>query len=134
MERKCTVGSVRYVVVHTSNDGERKSVFQLTTHSVHFNIRYMTSDHSDNETGNALLPVNVLLFPVAASERFMHHRTDRIIHTTVFVTPVVEKLLGPTTTKKLNRSTRMDRSVDQLHYERKLRFAAVLTRRPVHDV
>ena len=70
-------------------------MFYLTTHSTHFIYRYMASDiiimvkdHSDTERGNAL-PPHGLLFPIF----YMHHPTDRITHTTAFVTPVVEQWL-----------------------------------------
>ena len=52
------------------------------THSTNYIYGYMASDiimvkdHSDSERGNPLLPI------------------DRIVHTTAFVTPVVEKLAG----------------------------------------
>ena len=46
-----------------------------------YGVRHMVKDHSDNEKGNPLLP-HRLLFP-----------TDRISHTTAFVTPVVEHWL-----------------------------------------
>ena len=41
----------------------------------------------------------------------MHHPTDKIAHTTAFVTPVVEQLNG---------FTMKDRSDDLLHHERTL--------------
>ena len=48
----------------------------------------MVEDHSDSERGNPLPPHGLL-------QRFfyMHHSTDRITHTTAFVTPVVENWL-----------------------------------------
>ena len=46
----------------------------------------MIKDHSDSKRGN-LLP----LFLISSKGFFyMHHPTDRITHTTAFVTPVVE--------------------------------------------
>ena len=36
-------------------------------------------------------PHGLLLFLVTEQEFYMHHPTDRITHTTAFVTPVVEK-------------------------------------------
>ena len=45
----------------------------------------MVKDHSDTEKGNPLPPHRLLLY--------MHHPTDRITHTTAFVTPVVEHWL-----------------------------------------
>ena len=49
----------------------------------------MVMDHSDSEKGNPQLP-HGLLFP---DFFYMHHPTDRIAHTTAFVTPVVEHWL-----------------------------------------
>ena len=42
--------------------------------------------------GNLLLP-HRLLFPISSKVFYMHHYTDRIVHTTAFVTPVVEHWL-----------------------------------------
>ena len=70
-------------------------MFYLTTHSTHFRlygVRHMVKDHSDSEKGNPLLP-HGLLFPISSKGSFyMHHPTDRITHTTAFVTPVVPVL------------------------------------------
>ena len=48
----------------------------------------MVKDHSDSEEGNPLPPHRLLL-----GFFYMHHPTDRITHTTAFVTPVVEHWL-----------------------------------------
>ena len=45
----------------------------------------MVKDHSDSDRGNPFLPHGLLLY--------MHHPTDRIAHTTAFVSPVVEHWL-----------------------------------------
>ena len=56
-------------------------------------VGHMLKYHSDSERGNPL-PPHGLLFPISSKLFFnMHHHTDRIIHTTVFVTPVVEHWL-----------------------------------------
>ena len=56
----------------------------------------MVKDHSDSEKGNPL-PPHRLLFPINSNGSFyMHHPTDRIAHTTAFVTPVVEHWLERT--------------------------------------
>ena len=60
-------------------------MFYLTTHSTHFIYGYMASDHSDSEKGNPLPPQQGFFY--------MYHPTDRITHTTAFVTPVVEHWL-----------------------------------------
>ena len=58
-----------------------------------YGVGHMVKDHSDSEKGNPL-PPHGLLFPINSKGYFyMHHPTDRITHTTVFVTPVVEHWL-----------------------------------------
>ena len=52
----------------------------------------MVKDHSDTEKGNPL-PPHRLLFPINRKGFYMHHPTDRIAHTTAFVTPVMEHRL-----------------------------------------
>ena len=53
-----------------------------------YGVRHMVKDHSDSDKGNPLPPHGLQqgLF-------YMHHPTDRIAHTTAFVTPVVEHWL-----------------------------------------
>ena len=93
------------------NGEGRKEMFYLTTHSTHFylrlyGVRHMVKDHSDSEKGNPL-PPHRLLFPININGSFiMHHPTDRIAHTTAFVTPVLEPM--------------KDRSNDPSHHERTL--------------
>ena len=58
-----------------------------------YGVRHMVKDHLDSERGNPLLP-HGLLFPISSKSSFyMRHPTDRIAHTTAFVTPVVEHWL-----------------------------------------
>ena len=69
-----------------------REMFYLTKHSNTFylwlyGVRHMVKDYSDSEKGNPLLPHRLLLYV------YMHHPTDRITHTTAFVTPVVEHWL-----------------------------------------
>ena len=64
-------------------------MFYLTTHSTHFIHGYMASehmvkDHSGSERGNPLPQQGFF---------YMHHPTYRVIHTTAFVTSVVEHWL-----------------------------------------
>ena len=67
-------------------------------HNTFYFMGYMASDimvkdHSDSERGNPL-PPHELLFPISSKGYFyMHYPTDRIAHTTVFVTPVVDHWL-----------------------------------------
>ena len=53
----------------------------------------MVGDHSDSEKGNPLPPHRLLLSINSKVFFYMHHPTDRITHTTAFVTPVVEHWL-----------------------------------------
>ena len=58
-----------------------------------YGVRHMVKDHTDSERGN-LLPPHRLIFLISSKGSFyMHHPTDRMTHTTVFVTPVVEHWL-----------------------------------------
>ena len=58
-----------------------------------YGVRHMAKYHTDSERGNPL-PPHGLLFPINSKGYFyMHHPTDRITHTTAFVTPVVEHWL-----------------------------------------
>ena len=77
---------------------ERKEMFYLTMPSTHFilwlyGIGHMVKNHSDSERGNPL-PLHGLLFPINSKDSFICiHPTERIAHTTAFVTPVVEHWL-----------------------------------------
>ena len=53
-----------------------------------YGVRHMVKDHSDSEKGNLLPPHRL-----QQGFFYMHHPTDRITHTTAFVTPVVEHWL-----------------------------------------
>ena len=58
-----------------------------------YGVGHMVKDHSDSERGNPL-PPHGLLFPISSKgSLYMHHPTDRMSHTTAFVTPVVEHWL-----------------------------------------
>ena len=52
-----------------------------------YGVRHMVKDHLDSEKGNPL-PPHVLLFPM----NNMHRLIERITHTTVFTTPIVEQI------------------------------------------
>ena len=78
----------------------------------------MVKDHSDSERGNPL-PSHGLFFPINSKVFFyMHHPTDRIAHTTAFVTPVVEHWLEREIAQLVHPMK--DRSDDHLHHERTL--------------
>ena len=75
---------------------ERNVLFNdaLNTFYLRLNgVRHMVKDHSDSEKGNLLPPHRLLLSINSKGDFYMHHPTDRITHTTVFVTPVVEHWL-----------------------------------------
>ena len=57
-----------------------------------YGVGYMVKDYSDSESGK-MLPPHGLLFSISSKGFYMHHPTDRITHTTAFVTPVVEHWL-----------------------------------------
>ena len=74
----------------------------------------MVKDHSDSEKGNPLPPHRLLL----SRFFYMHHPTDRITHTTAFVTPVVEHWLEREIAQWVHPMK--DRSDDPLYHERTL--------------
>ena len=88
----------------------------LTKHSTHFIYGYMAShmvkDHSDSERGNPL-PPHGLLFPINSKGSFIC--TDRIIHTTAVVEPVVEHWLEREIAQWVHPMK--DRSDDPPHYD-----------------
>ena len=55
-----------------------------------YGVRHMVKDHFDSEKGNPLPPHRLLL---SINSKGSFHPTDRITHTTAFVTPVVEHWL-----------------------------------------
>ena len=83
-----------------------------------YGVRHMVKDHSDSEKGN-LLPPHRLLFPISSKGSFyVHHPTDRIVHTTAFVTPVVEHWMEREIAQWVHPME--DRSDNPLHHERML--------------
>ena len=83
-----------------------------------YGVRNMVKDHSDSEKGNPLPPLR-LLFPISSKGFFyMHHPTDRIAHTTAFVTPVVEHWLEREIAQWVHPMK--DQSDDPSHHERTL--------------
>ena len=69
-----------------------------------YGVRHMVKDHSDSEKGN---PQQGFFY--------MHHPTDRIAHTTAFVTPVVEHWLE-------QEIAHSDQSDDTSHHRATSRF------------
>ena len=80
-----------------------------------YGVRHMVKDHSDSERGNPLLP-HGLLFPISSKGLFIC--TIRIVHTTAFVTPVVEHWLEQEIAQWVHPMK--DRSDDPSHHERTL--------------
>ena len=78
----------------------------------------MVKDHSDSERGNPL-PPHGLLFSINSKGSFICTiPTDRIAHTTAFVTPVVEHRLEREIAQWVHPMK--DRSDDPSHHERTL--------------
>ena len=77
----------------------------------------MVKDHSDSEKGNPL-PPHRLLLSINSKGFYMHHPTDRITHTTAFVTPVMEHWLEREIAQWVHPMK--DRSNDPSHDERTL--------------
>ena len=76
----------------------------------------MLKDHADSERGNPL-PPHGQLFLISSKGSFIC-TTDRIAHTTAFVTPVVEHWLEREIAQWFHPMK--DRSDDPLHHERML--------------
>ena len=77
-------------------------MFYLITHSknVLIVIYWTYGKRPPSERGNLLPALHELLFQISSKGSFiMHHPTDRILHTTIFVTPAVEHLLKRETYK-----------------------------------
>ena len=77
----------------------------------------MVDDHSDSERGNPL-PPHGLLFPIRSKGSFICHATDRMTHTTAFVTPVAEHWLKREIAQWVH--SMKDRSDDPSHHQRRL--------------
>ena len=77
-----------------------------------YGVGHMVKDHSESDRGNPL-PPHELLFPISSKGSFyIYHPTDRIRHTTAFVTPVVEREIAQWV------HSMKDRSDDPPHHER----------------
>ena len=93
-------------------------MFYLTMHSTRFIYGYVALDDSDSERGNPLPPHGLLFLTNSKGYFYMHHPTDRIAHTTVFVTPVVEHWQGREIAQWVH--SMKDRSDDPSHHEQVL--------------
>ena len=95
----------------------RKKCFNNTLNTFYlrlYGVRHMVKDHSDSEKGNPLLP-HRLLFLIGSKGSFICIIPDRIIHTTAFVTPVVEHWLEWEIAQWVHPMK--DRSDDQSNHE-----------------
>ena len=83
-----------------------------------YGVRHMVTDHSDSEKGNPLPPHRPLFSIKLQGFFYMHHPTDRITHTTAFVTPDVEHWLEREIAQWVHPMN--DRPDDPSHHERTL--------------
>ena len=83
-----------------------------------YGIRHMVKDDSDSEKGNPLSPHRLLFLINSKGSFYMHHPTDRIAHTTAFVTPVMEHWLEREIAQWVHPMK--DRSDEPSHHERTL--------------
>ena len=111
----CSVMLVMFLSVETCSDlfNDALNTFYLRL----YGVRHMLKDHSDSEKGNPL-PPHRLLLSINSKVFYMHHPTDRITHTTAFVTPVVEHWLERKIAQWVHPMK--DRSNDPSHHERTL--------------
>ena len=107
----------------------RHGMFYFTTHSTHFYLRlygvgHMGKDHGDIENETRCPHTWATLSDYQQGFFYMHHPTDRIVHTTSFFphTPVWSTC---GTRNSSSVSTMRDRSDDPLHQERKLYVGAM---------
>ena len=99
-------------------DRERNVLFNDALNTFYlwlYGTRHMVKDHSDSEKGNPL-PPHRLLLSINSKGSFIC--TDRITHTTAFVTPVVEHWLEREIAQWVHPMK--DRSDDPPHHERTL--------------
>ena len=93
-------------------------MFYLTTHSTHSIYGYMASDILIVRKETRCRHIGYSYRLTARLFFYMHHSTDRITHTTTFVTPVVEHWLEREIAQWVHPSK--DRSDDPSHLERTL--------------
>ena len=95
------LNNVRYcysfeIELYPYENGKNENVIfndALNTFNIRlYGVEHMVKDHSARG-GNILPSLHGYSFCLAARDFYMHHPTDRIAHTTVFVTPVVEHWL-----------------------------------------
>ena len=115
------VFSMSYISTHREmkqGERERNVLFNDALNTFYlrlYGVGNVVKDHSDSERGNPL-PPHGLLFPINSKCSFIC--TDRIAHTTAFVTPVVEHWLEQEIDQWVYLTK--DRSDDPSHHERTL--------------
>ena len=115
----CTDCRVQNIVL--SGQEREREMFYLTMHSTHFIYGYMASDIWLRTI--LIVRKETRCRHIGYSYRltgffYMHHPTDRITHTTSFVTPVVEHWLEREIAQWVHPMK--DRSDDPSHHERPL--------------
>ena len=112
--------SQKLKISHRGYGRKKEEMFYLTMHSTHLIYAYMASDIwlRTIEKGNPLPPYRLLFLINSKGSFIMHHPTDRIAHTTAFVTPVVEHWLEWEIAQWVHPM--QDRSDDPSHHERTL--------------
>ena len=78
------------------NERERNVLFNDALNTFYlrlYGVRHMVKDHSDSEREYSLTPHGLLFQGWQQGFFYMHHPTDRMAHTMVFGTPVVENWL-----------------------------------------
>ena len=106
-------------IIHDMKEGRKCFIYNDTLHTFYLRlycVTHMVKDHSDSKRGN-LLPPHRLLFPISIKGSFICIILDRI-HTTAFVTPVVEHWLEREIAQWVHPMK--DQSDDQSHHERTL--------------
>ena len=115
------VGKIRGNLALRKRERERNVLFNDALNTFYLRLYGViwVKDHSDSEKGNPL-PPHRLLLSINKQQGFfyMHHPTDRITHTTAFVTPVVEHWLEREIAQWVHPMK--DRSDDPSHHERTL--------------
>ena len=104
----------------TVRERERNVLFNDALNTFYlwlYGIRHMVKDQSDSDRRNPL-PPHRLLFPINSKGSFICTIPDRIAHTTVFGTPVVEHWLEREIAQWVHPMK--DRSDDPSHHERTL--------------
>ena len=73
-----------------TDEKERNVLLHDALNTFYLRHRTLVNDHSDNERGNPLLPLQGLMFSISNQTFCMQHPTDMTAHTTACVIPVVE--------------------------------------------